>query len=207
MAMDPKTKGAWLVHHTHKLEQVNGVDEFNNIYAAGKAAILLSALSASEQTSLSRSRVELLARASNINTLFELPKLLELLEARSLIQLSKSGVDVLGVTTSAVVQHASSIYDDLHPSPSENAALEFSELSSQAPQRQKESKLYLGGACNLTASQSAGLLEQVEQVGFVDFEDLGGDKVYFNGNLFRREHIAKTQAVCVASPKEIDSEL
>jgi hypothetical protein len=40
--MDPKTKGAWLVHHTHKLEQVTGVHEFDNIYAAGKAAILLS---------------------------------------------------------------------------------------------------------------------------------------------------------------------
>jgi hypothetical protein len=39
------------------------------------------------------------------------------------------------------------------------------------------------------------LLEQAEEVGFVDFEDLGGDKVYFNGNLFRREQIAKTQLV------------
>ena len=194
-AMDPKTKGAWLVHHTHKLEQVTGIHEFDNIYAAGKAAILLSALSASDRTSLSRSRVEVLARASNVNTLFELPKLLELLEARGLIQQSKKGLDVLGVTTTAVVQHASGVFDDLTPSASENAALELSELASQAPRRQKESKLYLGDACNLTSSQSAGLLEQVEQVGFVDFEDLGGDKVYFNGNLFRRQQIAKTQAV------------
>jgi len=49
--MDAKTKGAWLVHHTHELEQVHGVQEFNKIYAAGKAAILLSALSASDQPS------------------------------------------------------------------------------------------------------------------------------------------------------------
>ena len=121
--MDAKTKGAWLVHHTHKLEQVTGVHEFNNIYAAGKAAILLSALSASDQTSLNRSRVELLAKASNINTLFELPKLLELLAARSLVQVSKKAVDVLGVTTTAVVQHASGVFDDLAPSASETAAL------------------------------------------------------------------------------------
>lgn len=193
--MDPKTKGAWLVHHTHKLEEVNGVHEFDKIYAAGKAAILLSALSASDQTSLPRSRVELLARASNINTLFELPKLLELLEARSLIQVSKKGVDVLGVTTTAVVEHASGVFDDLAPSASDNAALEFSELASQAPRCQKESKVYLGDTCQLTSSQSTSLLEQAEQVGFVDFEDLGGDKVYFNGNLFRRQELAKTQAV------------
>jgi len=68
-------------------------------------------------------------------------------------------------------------------------------LASQAPLCQKESKAYLGDKCKLTSGQSAGLLEQAEQVGFVDFEDLGGDKVYFNGNLFRREQIAKTQAV------------
>jgi hypothetical protein len=193
--MDPKTKGAWLVHHTHKLEQVAGVHEFDNIYAAGKAAILLSALSASDQTSLSRGRVELLAKASNINTLFELPKLLELLEAQSLVQSSKKGIDVLGVTTTAVVQHAAGVFDALGPSASENAALELSELASQAPRRQKESKVYLADTCKLTSGQSSGLLEQAEQVGFVDFEDLGGDKVYFNGNLFRREQIAKTQAV------------
>jgi len=79
--MDAKTKGAWLVHHTHKLEQVSGVQEFTTIYADGKAAILLSAVSASDQTSLPMSRVEVLAKASNINTLLELPKLLELLQA------------------------------------------------------------------------------------------------------------------------------
>lgn len=193
--MDAKTKGAWLVHHTHKLEQVNGVQEFNNIYAAGKAAILLSALSASDQTSLPHTRVEVLAKASNINTLFELPKLLDLLQSRGLVQVSKKGVDVLGVTTAAVVQHASGVYDELGPSASENAALEFSEIASQSPLRQKESKIYLGDTLKLTTTESAGLLEQAEQIGFVDFEDLGGDKVYFNGNLFRREQIAKTQAV------------
>lgn len=193
--MDAKTKGAWLVHHTHKLEQVSGSQEFNNVYAAGKAGILLSALSASDQTSLPQSQVEVLAKASNINTLFELPKLLDLLQARGLVQPSKQGVDVLGVTTSAVVQHAADIYDHLGPSSVENAALAFSELASQAPLSQKESTTYLGDTFKLTGGQSAGLLEQAEQVGFVDFEDLGGDKVYFNGNLFRREHIAKTQAV------------
>jgi hypothetical protein len=48
--MDAKKKGAWLVHHTLKLQQVSGVHEFDNIFAAGKAAILLSALSANDQT-------------------------------------------------------------------------------------------------------------------------------------------------------------
>jgi len=200
--MDAKTKGAWLVHHTHKLEQVTGVHEFDNIYAAGKSAILLSALSASDQTSLDSKRVETLAKASNINAVFELPKLLELLEARSLIQTSKTGIEVLGVTTSSVVQHAAGVYDELSPSDLENAALAFSEVASQAPLRQKESATYLGDKLKLTSGQAANLLEQAENVGFVDFEDLGGDKVYFNGNLFRRDQIEKTQAVLNSLTKE-----
>jgi hypothetical protein len=200
--LDAKTKGAWLVHHTHKLEQVNGVHEFDKVYAAGKAAILLSVLSASEQATLSRDKVETLARASNVNTVFELPKLLQLLEDRSLIQPSKKGVDVLGITTATVMQHAASVYEDLNPSPPENAALEFSEIASSSPLCQKESREYLGDACKLTTAQSSTLLEQAEHVGFVDFEDLGGDKVYFNGNLFCREQIAKTQSVLTSLTPE-----
>jgi hypothetical protein len=111
--MDAKTQGAWLIHHTLKLQQVNGVHDFHNIDAAGKAAILLSALSASNQTSLGRDKVELLAKASNINPFFELPKLLDLLKSRSLIDVAQAGVDVLGVTTSAVVQHAAAVYAEL----------------------------------------------------------------------------------------------
>jgi len=205
--MDTKTKGAWLVHHTQKLEHVHGVHQFDKIFAAGKAGILLSALSASDQMDLDNARVELLAKAANINTVFELPKLLELLEKRELVQVSTKGVAVLGVTTSSVVQHAAGVYDDLGPSPEENAALFFSELTSQAPLRQKESKRYLSDSCALTGSQTDGLLEEAEEVGFVDFEDLGGDKVYFNGNLFRREHIAKTQLVLQSLTTEEQSHI
>lgn len=193
--MDVKTKGAWLVHHTHKLEQVSGAQEFNNILVAGKAAILLSALASSDQTSLPSSKVLALAEASNINKAFELPRLLDLLQAGGLVQTSSQGVDVLGATTAMVVQHASELYDQLNPSTVENAALELSELASQSPLHQKESQDYLSDTFKLTRVQSTGLLEQSEHIGFVDFEDLGGEKVYFNGNLFRRDQIAKTQAV------------
>jgi hypothetical protein len=121
--MDAKTKGAWLVHHTHKLEQVHGIQQFDKISAAGKAGILLSALSASDQTSLDSARVELLAKAASINTVFELPKLLELLQKRGLVQVSDKGVDVLGVTTSLVVQHvAKTVVTTLRMAPDQSLA-------------------------------------------------------------------------------------
>ena len=47
--IDPKTTGAWLVHHTNKLQHVVGVGSFDNVLVAGKAAILLSVLSATQQ--------------------------------------------------------------------------------------------------------------------------------------------------------------
>jgi len=193
--MDTKTKGAWLVHHTMKLQQVAGVHDFDNIAAAGKAAILLSALSGTDQTSLPTEKVELLAKASNISPRLELPKLLELLEERSLVQRSASGVDVLGVTTPSIVQHAAGIYGDLGPTAREDAAMHLSELASIAPTKLKETKEYIEDTCALTRDEAGSVLEQSEQIGFVDSEDLGGDKVYFNGNLFRRENLQKTQAV------------
>src|SRR5882724_12866410 len=101
---DSKTAGAWIVHHSLKLQQVTGVQDYNNLYAAGKAGLLLSALSSTQQTSLSVPQVESLAKAANINTLFELPKLLDLLKGRHLIEPSPSGVDILGLTTSTVLQ-------------------------------------------------------------------------------------------------------
>lgn len=193
--MDKKTKGAWLVHHAQKIEAVNGVRDFDKIYAAGKSAVLLSALAGTNQTSLSNARVEVLAKAANINTLFELPKLIELLKQQGLIDRSKEGVDVLGITSPSVIQHAAAVYEALDPSPMEDAALELAELASVAPVKHSESRAFLADTHKLTREQAGGLLEQAEHSGFVDFEDLGGDKIYFNGNLFRRQDLRKIQAV------------
>jgi hypothetical protein len=56
--MDEKVTGAWLLHHSLKLQQVTGGQDFNNVNAAGKAGTLLSALSSNDQTSLDRAQVE-----------------------------------------------------------------------------------------------------------------------------------------------------
>jgi hypothetical protein len=71
--MDKKIKGSWLVHQTGKLQNVNNQSSFENTYFAGKAGILLSAISADKQLVINSVRLEALARASNINTRLELP--------------------------------------------------------------------------------------------------------------------------------------
>lgn len=194
--LDSKTTGAWLVHHTQKLQQVNGSHQFNNLFIAGKASVLLSALSATHQSSLDTARVNTLAQAASINTYFELPKLLELLEKRKLIQRSATGIDVLGVTGSTVLQHGAEILGALNPTGFELASISLAEMASSAPVERKISSEFLSDTCKLTKEQSSDLLDQSEHIGFIDHEELGdGNKVYFNGNLFRRGEAAKVQAV------------
>ncbi len=194
--MESKTTGAWLVHHSIKLQQVVGSQEYNTVNAAGKAGTLLSALSSNDQTTLSRPEVEALAKAANINTLWELDPILAKLARRSLIQVSGTGVDVLGVTTQKVLEHTADVFEDFGPTAIERASIALAEETSSAPRQHKTSVEYLSDTCKLTSAEAAGVLENSEQIGFVDFEDLGGgDKVYFNGNLFRRDFMKKTQAV------------
>jgi hypothetical protein len=193
--MEAKTSGAWLVHHSIKLQQITGSQEFNTVSAAGKAGTLLSALSSNDQTSLSRAEVEALAKAGNINVLWELNPILDRLRQRSLIDVSSTGVDVLGVTTEKVLEHTASVFEDLNPTAMERASISIAEETSSIPRKQKASLEYLSDTCKLTTEEAAGVLDSAEEIGFIDFENLGDEKIYFNGNLFRREYMKKTQAV------------
>ena len=194
MAIDKKTTGAWLVHHANKLQQVTGVVSYDNVLVAGKAAILLSALSASQQTSLSREKVAALARGANVNKL-ELEQLLNVLEQHRLINKGASGIDVLGVTTPTVLQRAADIFDHLEPTPAENAAIALAELTSQSPIEGKKARPWASDTFHLSGEQTSELFESSEQIGFVDYEDVDERRLYFNGNLFRREDAQKVARV------------
>jgi hypothetical protein len=170
--MDAKVAGAWVLHHSLKLQQITGGQDFNNVNAAGKAGTLLSALSSNDQTTLDRPQVEALARAANINILFELDPLLTQLKQRSLIDVSPSGVDVLGVTSEKVLQHTAGVFEALNPSPKEKASILLAETTSDAPLQHKNSVEFLSDTCKLTNTQSNDLLEDAEQIGLVDFEEL-----------------------------------
>src|SRR5690606_14666374 len=98
--MDKKVQGSWLIHHTNKLQNVTNQGQYQSTFVAGKAGILLSAISETNQSVVSNEKLEVLANASNINIGFELPRLLELLEEQELIDVTAAGVGVLGVTTS-----------------------------------------------------------------------------------------------------------
>lgn len=191
---DPKTVGAWLVHHTNKLQEVNGATSYDNILVAGKAAILLSALSATEESHLGNTQVDALARSANVNRL-ELAQLLKILADRRLINVGGKGIDVLGVTTSTVLERASDIFEELKPSSAERASIGIAELTSAAPIQGSEAEEWASDTFRLSKGELADFFESSESLGFVDYEDLGNERVYFNGNLFRHDGIDKITRV------------
>ena len=201
--MDKKTIGSWLVHQTGKLQNVNNQSNYENTYFAGKAGILLSAISADNQSVLENKKLEALAKASSINTRLELPNLLKALKERELIDLGSNGIEVLGVTTAATLQHTADIFEGVTPSSMEKAAIELSEQCSIQPQDKREIKEELSDTFSLGETEVNQLLSDSEAIGFVDIEKIDTTKdLYFNGNLFRRNDAQKIHSVLNALADE-----
>ena len=194
--MDKKTKGSWLIHHTNKLQSVTNQQGFETTFLAGKAGILLSAISSNNHSTISNERLKTLAQAANINVLFELPKLIEILKGKELIDSTQNGVAVLGVTTSSALQHTSDLFDSLGPNASENAAIDLAEKASIEPITETEASEELSDLYRIDSSNIRQLIYDAEQIGFVDVETFSAkEKLLFNGNLFRRDETKKIKAV------------
>jgi hypothetical protein len=189
-------KGAWVIHHSQKTAgTVNDPAEFPALDAAGKAAALLSQMAATSQATLDKSRVNALAKAAGLSRI-ELPELLRILERRRLIEMSANGgVEVLGLTSRATVQHATEIFEEQDPSPEERVSIVLAELTSAAPVPQAPLVEFISDEFKIGTAQCRELLVQSETVGFVDAEGQNADKLYFNGNLFRRDNLVKVRRV------------
>lgn len=194
--MDKKVQGSWLIHHTNKLQNVTNQGEYQNTFVAGKAGILLSAISETNQSNLSTDKLNVLANASNINTAFELPKLLDVLKDQELIDVTPSGVGVLGVTTSSALQHTTNIFESLEPKIIEVSAIELAEIASTKPVSSSDISEKISDEFQLPKKEVDQLFYDSENIGFVDAESISKDeKILFNGNLFRRDSAIKTKAV------------
>ncbi|MGH7227082.1 MAG: hypothetical protein ACRELF_28020, partial [Gemmataceae bacterium] len=136
-----------------------------------------------------------LAKAASLSRI-ELPELLRVLERQRLIDVSASGdVEVLGLTSRATVQHAAEIFEEQDPTPEERASIVLAEVTSVAPMPQAQLVELVSDEFRLGTPQCRELLFRSETVGFVDAEGEETDKLYFNGNLFRRDNLVKTRRV------------
>lgn len=195
MSIDSKTRGAWVIHHTDKLQSVTDPSAFENIFTAGKAGKLLSALSTSDQLVLDESQIKLYAQQADINKL-ELDSLLKILKDRELVDIGNSGVEVLGLTTTATLEHTSMIFDDQDPSDVENIAIEIAEKTSELPQDKTETLSEFADIYSLDKTKIKDFEFNIEEIGLVDIEKVDSENtIYFNGNLFKRDEVVKTKQV------------
>ena len=195
--MDKKTKGAWVVHHGRKIAaDMRGAAEYSAIDLAAKAASLLARLGESNQCTLAPEQVTAAAKIGNLNPKTELGACLDHLVKRKLIDKSADGsVSVLGVSGLSALAHATDLFEDNDPQPTERAAIDLAELSSKAPVLASEAAEYIGDLHKLTKVDAGDFVNQASQIGFVDSEGGGTDRLLFNGHLFRREPAAKTKRI------------
>lgn len=191
------TKGAWVVHHGLKTSATLGAGaEFPALETAGKAATLLSQFAATEQETLEKKRVDALAQAAGLNPRTEVPELMKMLVRQRLIDVSTGGdVEVLGVTSHVAAQHAARMFESGDPTTREKASIALAEITSDQPRPLKEVSEFIGDEFQFTKSLTADFLQRAEAVGFVDGEGTDGDRLLFNGNLFRKDSVEKCKRV------------
>lgn len=195
--MEKRTEGAWLINHTKKLLDIRYSYDFEDIELAGKCGIFLSNLAASdEQSDLNADKVNAIAKVSNIKkTEIETIKT-KLQEARLIDSSSNGSISVLGITTSAVLSHTADIFKSGTPSNYQKAAIELADNISDLPKGERILTEYISDTYRLSSAETGDLFMQAEDIGFIDYEKLDDDsKFYFNGNLFRRDVLKKTNAV------------
>jgi len=194
--MEDKVKGAWIIHHCRKIQGVQqAASMYEQIDFAGKCGLLLSAISGSDEITISRRRMEALAKAAGISRRSEMPTILDELQRQRIIDRSDEEIVVLGLTTPSILEKTTTIFSESEPGSGEQAVIELSETVSGLPLRKKGAEQYVSDMFSLSSSKSREVLKDGEEIGFFDHESVGRDKVYFNGNLFRRENIRKVNAV------------
>jgi hypothetical protein len=194
---EKETRGGWIIHHGRKISlDVSAPAEFPALDESAKASDLLMRLAESDDTGLTKVEVEAVAKAAGLNPRSELPHYLNLLSRRQLIDQATTGdIRVLGLSPRAALVHANDMLDDANPTTREEAAIHLSEVSSQSPQTMKDAIQLIGDTHLMTSTEAKDFVRRSIDVGFVDFEGEQDDGLLFNGNLFKRHSIEKSQRV------------
>lgn len=194
--MDTRTSGAWLIHHTNKLDRVNSNDFFWDVEQAGKCGKLLSAISQDNDFLISDEKLKTLANFAGIKR-SELDTILKILKRERLINTdSRGNTMVLGITQTSVLTNTNSIFQSIESAkPFGDASILIAEKTSHVPANETLLKEEVSDEYKIASDEVDNLFEYVKACGLVDFEDYGDRKMLFNGNLFNRESIDKSDKI------------
>ncbi len=189
--------GAWIIHHGQKLQaDLAGASEFSALDGAAKGGMLLAGMAASDQAELNRAEIIAIAKNTRLNPKTELDFALQALKNRQVIDISKDGaVSVLGVSSRQVLRETARLFEGLEPTAEENAAIDIAETTSAAPKKLDDEIARVSDVYKLKNADAADFLRRSQEIGFVDSEGHGADRLLFNGNLFRRDGVAKSRLI------------
>jgi hypothetical protein len=94
-----------------------------------------------------------------------------------------------------LLDHAADIFESQSPGGLDRATIDLAERGSHSPIRRMDCEEELSDTYRLSEAETDDLFTQSEQIGFVDYESAGADRLYFNGSLFKRDQAAKAKRV------------
>lgn len=197
--LNKETIGSWIVHHSRKiLGDVNAPSEYSVLDEIGKATELLMRMGETGEVTLNKVELDAIAKSLKLNPRSELPHCISLLKKHDLIDSTKDmqNVHILGVTTRSVLSHAANMFEKEGPEKHEQAVILLSETASQSPVALNDAREYIGDELRIKNSDVNDIITQSVEIGFVDKEgDSTSDCLLFNGNIFRKDCIQKTERV------------
>ncbi|MCQ1856186.1 hypothetical protein [Neorhizobium galegae] len=188
--MKNTTKGAWIIHHGLKTKaDTNGGADFSAIDTAAKAGTLFTQICRSTETEIPKEKVRAYARAINLNPNLELNSILSILKTHRLIDESDNTIVSIGGSTTTALESTAKIFDEQDKIEEEEASVLLAEHLSDAPLSDGELLDFFYSKFDFKENRSRDLLSRAENIGFVDAEPEGTEKLFFNGNLFRAQDI------------------
>lgn len=194
--MKKRTKGAWIINHTKKLQDYS-TSNFDDLQLAGKSGILLANLAASnEESFLNKEKVDVIAINSKINKKLELPSITSFLKDAQLIDFdAKGNLVVLGLTSSNILEHTADLFEENEETKFQSASVELADKISDNPLEESFLKEYISDSYKISDKSTNELFIQAEEIGILDFESIDDKKTYFNGNLFKRNDLNKARKI------------
>lgn len=157
--MKKRTKGAWIINHTKKLQDYS-TSNFDDLQLAGKSGILLANLAASnEESSLSKDKVDAIAINSKINKKLELPSITSFLKNAQLIDFDTNGnLVILGLTSSNILEHTADLFEENEETKFQSASVELADKISDNPLEEKFLKEYISDSFKISDNQPMNYL-------------------------------------------------
>lgn len=209
--MEKRTEGAWLLSHSKKLDNSLGTQRFENVHYSGKIGRLYSVLRRETATATSitipSATVQKLCQLNNIDVSSRREGLRVLSELGRIDVGGDGSVDVLGATTTIVLETTSEIFQEAGVTDGERALIYASEVTSSQPQDEAELLEQISDEFKLARRSATEVLEVAHDAALLDKESYRDKTIVFSQNVFRSGESAKKTYFLLQSLSGADTRL